>query len=186
MLQPVELAPEPSSARAVAKHIASLRTPQVGHPPVTLDDSRVARVLTSLRKGAYLIESAGAAGINRDAIYRTLERAKQGDPDAVAFQEAVDQARDEGEEWHAANITRHAEKEWTASAWMLERTRPDRYGRRTVDDPGARVSIMIGQVSDGTVSVTIGQSAVPALNTGDADASSAASPIDVTPIDAVG
>lgn len=55
-----------------------------------------------------------------------------------AFATMVKQARASFFEFHTANITHHAGRDWKASAWMLERRGSGRYGH---DKPSELVAI---------------------------------------------
>jgi hypothetical protein len=49
----------------------------------------------------------------------------------VKFVEGLKKARGEAEVFHLRNIKAHTFANWQASAWYLERVRPERYGRRS-------------------------------------------------------
>ena len=48
----------------------------------------------------------------------------------MEFSNAVKKALADGELYHVNNIRRHAQNNWQASAWMLERKFPKKYGRQ--------------------------------------------------------
>jgi hypothetical protein len=110
--------------------------------PAKLDDATTERILSILRTGGYVEAAAGAAGVSKQTIYNWLER---GHPEGTRkdeesprqlraedepfreFRAKVDRARAEGEATALALIQRAAARDWKAAAWMLERTRPERY-----------------------------------------------------------
>ena len=166
---------------STARHIKSLVPPPAfgqGAPPLTLKDECVARILLSLKLGTYRDTAVRAAGISRTTLYNTIARAKQGDPDAVALVEALDEAEADGERWHAENIACHAKKTWVASAWTLERKYPERYGRRDREGQSAQVTVICGGESQVSVSI---QSSPPPAELSPAD-SQMPQVIDVQPL----
>lgn len=91
-------------------------------------------VVNSLRAGNYILTACEYAGISNDAYYDWIERAK--DPDAPElfhkFAAEVKKARAGAEMRNVNNIQKAAQNgTWQASAWWLERSFPDRWGRRT-------------------------------------------------------
>ncbi len=49
----------------------------------------------------------------------------------VMLNESLYQAQAQAETWHIANIRNHAEGDWKASAWWLERVRPASFGKQS-------------------------------------------------------
>lgn len=47
------------------------------------------------------------------------------------FSEEMAKARARAEVWHVSNIRSHAEGDWKASAWWLERSRPSLFGKQS-------------------------------------------------------
>lgn len=91
--------------------------------PTKLTDKRAALILDALRAGNYLETAAAAAGVHRD----TLNEWRHKFPD---FSDAVEKARAEAEVGHVGVIRRAAVETWQAAAWWLERSFPERWGRR--------------------------------------------------------
>lgn len=97
--------------------------------------------------GAFLRDAAAAAGISERAVHgwrsRGEEWLEQADeageaievPESevpfVQFAQALQKARGQATVYHLSNIRRHALVNWTASAWYLERTQPEVYGKRS-------------------------------------------------------
>lgn len=108
-------------------------------------------IVRAVRIGAYKAQAAEAAGVSEAVLYKwinrgedalalALERTEDEDDDYlvhvadkekpyVEFVESLKKAEASAEVWHLNNIRGHAKKQWTASAWYLERTKRDRYGR---------------------------------------------------------
>lgn len=119
-----------------------------GQPLKLLDQDRVDNLLRNIRLGAYMDAAAEHAGIGERTLYRWLEKGRteaehvdQGhepNPDEAVylhFWQEVQKARAEAEVRHVANITTAANNgTWQASAWWLERTRPEKYGRKLVTE----------------------------------------------------
>jgi transposase-like protein len=113
------------------------------------------RILMAIRSGNWLCVAARAGGV----VYDTLrEWLKQGEEDSAAglvtefseFSVAVQEAQDWVEIRNVGFIQVAARKNWSAAAWWLEKTRPDRWGKRPVqpvsgggpDEPPLDVSMI--------------------------------------------
>jgi acyl-homoserine lactone acylase PvdQ len=67
----------------------------------------------------------------RDWVRRGIKEYQEGvDNRFSRFAVAVKRAMARAEAEDVENIKRHAAREWTASAWRLERKFPDRWGKR--------------------------------------------------------
>lgn len=121
--------------------------------PTSFNQERAERLLLAVRGGNYLETACSYAGIG----YTTLRRwvAKADDPDAPPeyqeFKEALEKARADAEVGALAKIQKAAsEGAWQASAWYLERSRPEKWGRRDtsrvelVGDGGGPVKMVAG------------------------------------------
>jgi hypothetical protein len=68
-------------------------------------------------------------------------------PEFAEFAEALTRARARAEMREVQLIVKHAETDWRAAAWMLERRAPERYGRNPVQrielagDPDAPIEV---------------------------------------------
>ncbi|TCD47024.1 hypothetical protein [Chlorobium sp. N1] len=60
--------------------------------------------------------------------------------------ERIAEAEVECEAWHLRNISSAADRDWKASAWFLERTRRERYARRSLppemDEEGDELTVI--------------------------------------------
>lgn len=105
-------------------------------------------ICDALEKGSYIETAAAKAGISKTTLYDWLKkgaRAKdengeyeEGLLPYVEFSNAIEKAMAAGEQNHVDNIARHAKENWQASAWMLERKFPERWGKKAImrlEDP---------------------------------------------------
>lgn len=76
--------------------------------------------------------AANILGVSRNAFNNWCRRGEEqdADPKYVAFSKAVQDAGAIVETHHVANITQASNKSWQASAWLLERKWPERWGQR--------------------------------------------------------
>ena len=89
------------------------------------------RIVAAIRAGNYVETAARHAGIDPATFYRWMERgAKERSGKYREFRKAVEKARADAEVRHVAIIAQAATKRWEAAAWWLERSFPDRWGRR--------------------------------------------------------
>ena len=90
------------------------------------------KIVDCLRVGSYIETAVAFAGINKDTFYAWLKRgAKETKGPYREFSDAIEKALAEGELDHIKRINEASKTEWQASAWMLERKFPKRWGRRT-------------------------------------------------------
>lgn len=108
-----------------------------------LDDDKMERICTALRAGCYIDEAAGAAGVTGTTYHNWMNRGRTerdrraaGLPEDehesifVDFLESVEKAQAEAAVDHLKNIAAHAaDGSWQASAWILERKFPRKWGR---------------------------------------------------------
>lgn len=119
--------------------------------PQTRTIKIVDAVIRAIEAGASVELAAESVGINRTTIYNWISRGeewsdppvyqsgkKKGQPKPIPEEQAVyvdfldrfTRARAAGKIWHIANIRRHAEEDWRASGFFLERSDPENWGRR--------------------------------------------------------
>ena len=100
-----------------------------------MTDELVAAVCESLRKGNYVETAAACAGITARSLRAWMAKGHDARKRKVTnryrrFLDAVERAQAEGESQHVEAIVEARSEHWQASAWWLERTRPERFGRR--------------------------------------------------------
>ncbi len=114
-------------------------------PKIVADPEIVQKLVNALRAGNYMEHAADYAGVHVSTVYRwlekgngELERREQGfKPDKHLDQlcelcDAVKKAKGEAVVRAMALIQNAASSgTWQASAWFLERTQPNFFGRRT-------------------------------------------------------
>lgn len=87
-----------------------------------------------LRNGLGLDNAARAVGVKDDTVREWIRRGEDRDgrrrpaPKYVDFARRVREARAQGEGMLVGQMWRHARDDWRATAWLLERLYPDRYG----------------------------------------------------------
>ena len=100
-------------------------------------------IVSAIKAGNYQETAALYAGIDAGTYYRWMERGRieqerltaGAEPDEAEtpyreFREVIEKARASAEIGHVANITRAAsDGTWQASAWFLERSHPQKWGR---------------------------------------------------------
>lgn len=106
-----------------------------GGRPITLTPEVQLAVCEKIAEGNYLETAASLAGVPPRTLRRWLQRGHDAVKRKVRnpfrrFLEAVEQAQAEGEAEHVGAIRAARSEHWQASAWWLERTRPERFGRR--------------------------------------------------------
>ena len=96
--------------------------------PLKMTPERVKGILDGLRLGLSRTIAASAAGISKSTIANWATRSE-------SFREQLEQAEAEAERMLMGLIVGAAAKKlptsWQAAAWILERTRPERYGQRS-------------------------------------------------------
>jgi transposase len=112
--------------------------------PTKLTPERMNAIVTMLEAGGYIEEACEAVGIGRSTYYSWLSRGQEEsdrinagmepNPKETPFLEflnTVSKANAEGIMGHVLNIDRAAKDgTWQASAWILERKQPHKWGRR--------------------------------------------------------
>lgn len=95
-------------------------------------------VVASLKRGAYQVHAANAAGISITTLQRWVKQGREGVEPYVQFAIDVDRARAEDALRNQAVISAAAvgkvPGDWKAAAWNLERKFPKLYGRRAMMD----------------------------------------------------
>jgi|13_taG_2_1085334.scaffolds.fasta_scaffold62780_1 hypothetical protein len=114
--------------------------------PSKLDEETIKKLNAALRVGLSQKKSAIYAGIGETTFYRwqrrfnEIDEACQGDPDNIGnvedlelwdFWQSIKKAKVTGEISHLGVISKAAENGvWQASAWFLERSNPEEWGKR--------------------------------------------------------
>lgn len=89
-------------------------------------------ICSALRKGLPVEITAELVGLSKVTIYSWLKKGGKGDPLYVDFLNAFKKARAAFVLTHLKRIADAAKepRNWTAAAWLLERTRAEHFGKR--------------------------------------------------------
>jgi hypothetical protein len=161
--QPVERATFKQRATAIAEQYRSeLPADYIGKHAALAQSDVLETLFRAVSAGLNQRDSCAAAGISPDTFQRWMKMA-DAEPDGAHAVLAADlkAARAAGKLAHLENIKKHSAKEWTASAWTLERTDPEQFGKRDADSSQPKVVVQIG-VRDGDVQVALSP-AVPVV-----------------------
>lgn len=115
----------------------------VGRKRPSVNDVKVQALIKALTYGNYMDTACKLSGVSTTTVYRWLNEGTEeetrinagGEPDPdratyVEIMHAIEKARSEAEARNVANIQKAAQDgTWQASAWWLERTRPQKWGR---------------------------------------------------------
>lgn len=102
----------------------------VGRPP-KYNDPQILKVLfDTLHEGASIQAACDLAGIDKSNITKWCRYARSGDEKYIPFLNGYKKARAGLESALVKNIRTAANTQWQAAAWMLERLKPKRYGRK--------------------------------------------------------
>jgi len=119
------------------------KTPETRGRKTLLNQQRLEAITTMLRAGAYVDDACRSVGIHKATFYNWLQRGntqrerlnagleiEPKEQPFLEFLDAVEEADAEGIIGHVMNID-HAAKNgtWQASAWILERKQPRKWGR---------------------------------------------------------
>jgi transposase-like protein len=90
-------------------------------------------ICESLEAGNYVKTACLAAGISEETYYKWIKRGEEAKRKNKfsEFLESIKEAKAKGEERHVYLISKAGERYWQASAYLLERMYPDRWGKQT-------------------------------------------------------
>ena len=77
------------------------------------------------------------AGVEKSAWYSWRKRGRAGEEPYASLEADIEAAEAEQEIGYVTSIRRHRQKDWRASAWLLERSKPGRWAAKrdeTTDD----------------------------------------------------
>jgi hypothetical protein len=100
--------------------------------PSKFSADKASRILKAIRKGTPLKDAASVAGVSYDALNDWLNKGQR--EKAGVFRQfflAYKRADAECVEEAASRVQTASQKNWQAAAWILERRRPEIYGRRS-------------------------------------------------------
>jgi hypothetical protein len=109
-----------------------------------LDEKKKSRIISLLRAGCSRLTAASSVRCDPKTIFNTARR----DPE---FAEKLALAENAAELLHLDNINKAGRevKYWRASAWMLERLHPDRFGKSDPDTiTPSQIAALIVQIAE--------------------------------------
>lgn len=111
--------------------------------PTKLTPERQEQIIAMLKAGNYIETACAYAGIDPGTFYNWMRRGESASSGRFfQFFNAVQKARAEAEARNVQVIQKASLDTWQASAWWLERSFPDRWGRRVQDvNHGGEVTI---------------------------------------------
>lgn len=117
------------------QQVKVISAPSKGGRPFTLSPELTEVVCTSLRAGNYLETAAASAGVTSRSLRLWVQKGHDARKRKVRnryrrFLDAIEKAQADGEVSHVKAVVDARAEHWQASAWWLERTRPERFGRR--------------------------------------------------------
>lgn len=99
--------------------------------PSKLTDAIRDKIVEAILAGNYQDAAARYAGIDPATYYRWMQKGDGADDAYGEFREAIENAKATAEVENVAIIKRAArDGTWQAAAWWLERTRPQKFGRK--------------------------------------------------------
>jgi hypothetical protein len=109
-------------------YVHAVGVPATAGRPSLLTEEVAALLVASLRAGNYPTVASRAAGISWQTFVAWMQRGAKGEEPYAQLKEQVERARAEGQVRHVAIVSRAAESDWRASAWLLERQWPEQWG----------------------------------------------------------
>ena len=102
--------------------------------PASMKAEVASQIVLSWASGAKYSEACMAAGLTRGEA-----QALRGDPDWMA---AWERARTAFVTGGLKNIQQHGDKDWKATAWLLERVMPERFGKRDTVEQNVKITVL--------------------------------------------
>jgi len=96
---------------------------KTGRPRSEMTDAKIEAILKTIRLGLHPDRAAVAHGV----ASATMRAHKARHP---GFATAVKEAEADAEKGYLSRILKHTNRQWTASAWILERRWPERWAKR--------------------------------------------------------
>jgi hypothetical protein len=113
--------------------------PKTGRPSKLTEDVQN-KIVQAIQSGNWLETASAYAGVDASTVRRWMAKGEGEDAEEPyrAFCAAIKQARAQAEIRAVALIQKAAQDgTWQASAWYLERSHPDRWGRKRLEITGA-------------------------------------------------
>lgn len=106
-------------------------------PKIEIDDELIEDIAQVIRAGNFIKTACEYVGIDESTYYRYMKLGKQDAEDGKEtiyskFYNTLKKARATAETRNVAVINQASNDSWQASAWWLERSFPDRWGKRNL------------------------------------------------------
>ena len=90
-------------------------------------------ICKKIEMGLNITDACRAAGISQPTYYAWVKRAREGhnNPIYAEVAEQFENARARGQAKLAEKIVEHADKDWRAAAFILERRHPEEWGKKS-------------------------------------------------------
>ncbi|WP_414468894.1 transposase [Methanobacterium sp. ACI-7] len=100
--------------------------------PTKLTPKLKEEIVNLLKMGNYIETTCATVGINKSTFYAWMKKGEESTrPNRYSkFYEEVKQAQARSEAREVNIINAHAEKNWKAAAWKLERRHHERWGKK--------------------------------------------------------
>jgi transposase-like protein len=98
--------------------------------PTKLTPALQARIVKLVREGNYPETAAQSEGVSRATYYEWMERGRRRESPFADFSDAVTRARATAQRKMLGIVVKAAPTDPENARWYLERTAPDRFGRR--------------------------------------------------------
>lgn len=105
--------------------------------PSKLTPELQAEIILLIRVGNFVETVCTTVGINKSTFYNWIKKGEQSNHPRNKyniFQKSVKKAMAWSEAKDVANITKHSENDWRASAWKLSRKFPKKWGKKSYED----------------------------------------------------
>jgi len=103
-------------------------------------------LIPALREGMPVNQACGLCEISRTIYYEWLKKGEAGEDGFIDIVNTIKKARAEFVQERLKNIKKHANSQWQADAWLLERTYPDDFAKLdklAMTDPSGKTEARI-------------------------------------------
>jgi transposase len=98
--------------------------------PTSCTPELIANMAECLELGYTIKLACEACGIVTSTFADWMNKGEAGEEPFTEFSSAVRAAQKKAADYHLRSVQKHANVDWRAAAWMLERRFPDDYGKK--------------------------------------------------------